>query len=146
MIRCTIELLPGGDEARARTIGIVEIANVAVLPGNIGEYVVALKKTPPFSGALRAAWRKGRLVEGDQTIVGGEPSDDDDLIVTRIGGHHRTRRGVYDLLYRALRACGLEQRNPNETAQAALGMRPPPSEPTKIIKTFTDAATVRWAK
>ena len=28
MIRCTIELLPGGDELRKKTIGLVEIANI----------------------------------------------------------------------------------------------------------------------
>ena len=61
MIRCTIELLPGGNESRARTI-----------------------------------------VEGE----------DEDAIAARVAGHHRSRRGSYDLLYRALKACGLESRVP----------------------------------
>lgn len=114
MIRCTIELLPGGDETRRRTIGLVEIANIATNPANFGTYAVVLKKCPPFRGALRQAWRKGQIASDDENgyvrrAVAGE---DDETIVTQIEGHHRTRRGVYDLLYRALRACGLEERNP----------------------------------
>jgi hypothetical protein len=100
MLRCTIELLPGGDESRARTIGVVEIANVGGTR-EVGNYAVVLKKTPPFPGALRAAWKRG--------LMSGE---DDDAIAASVEGHHRTKRGSYDLLYRALRACGLESRNP----------------------------------
>ena len=34
MIRCTIEMLPGGDSSKARVIGLVEIANIGVfVPG-----------------------------------------------------------------------------------------------------------------
>lgn len=61
MIRCTIELLPGGDETRKRTIGLVEIVNIAGDAGDYGDYAVVLKKTPPFAGALRAAWRAGKF-------------------------------------------------------------------------------------
>jgi len=100
MIRCRIELLPGGDESRVRLIGVVEIANIG---GTIalGNYSVVLKKTPPFPGALRAAWKRG-LLKGE----------DDDAIAVTVEGHHRTQRGSYDLLYRALKACGLDKRNP----------------------------------
>lgn len=100
MLRCTIELLPGGDEGRKRTIGVVEIANVGGTQ-QVGNYSVVLKKTPPFAGALRAAWRRG-LLKGE----------DDDAIAATVEGHHRTQRGSYDLLFRALRACGLAERNP----------------------------------
>jgi len=100
MIRCRIELLPGGDESRARLIGVVEIANVGGTPV-LGNYSVVLKKTPPFPGALRAAWRRG-LMKGE----------DDDAIAATVEGHHRSQRGSYDLLYRALKACGLAERNP----------------------------------
>ncbi len=102
MLRCTIELLPGGDESRAYVIGLVEIANIG-LPGEIGEYVVVLKKTPPFTGALKTAWRRGRMpIE----------REDEEIIMGHVVGHHRTRRGSYDLLYRALMACGLDARLP----------------------------------
>lgn len=100
MIRCTIELLPGGDESRARKIGLVEIANVGGT-AQVGNYAVILTKTPPFSGALKAAWKRG-LLRGE----------DDDAIAATVEGHHRTLRGSYDLLYRALKACGLDRRNP----------------------------------
>lgn len=100
MLRCRIELVPGGVEERARLIGVVEIANVGGTP-QVGNYSVVLKKTPPFPGALRAAWKRG-LLKGE----------DDDAIAASVEGHHRTQRGSYDLLYRALKACGLDKRNP----------------------------------
>jgi len=102
MLRCTIEILPGGSEERKRTIGCVEIANIG---GNVevGQYAVVLKKTPPFPGALKAAWRRG-VINIDH--------EDDEIIAGRVEGHPRIKRGSYDLLYRALKACGLEKRVP----------------------------------
>ena len=103
MLRCTIELLPGGNESKARTIGLVEIANIGGTQA-LGNYNVILTKTPPFNGALKAAWRRGML-----------QGEDDDVIATAVEGHSRTQRGSYDLLYRALKACGLDTRNRQET-------------------------------
>jgi hypothetical protein len=103
MIRCTIELLPGGDESQARTIGCVEIANIGGDLAGLCNYAVVLKKTPPFPGALRAAWRRGSLPPA---------ADDAEIITGSVEGFHRVQRGSYDLLYRALRACGLDRRNP----------------------------------
>lgn len=110
MIRVTFELLPGGDESRKRTIGLMEIANVATRLDNTADYAVVLTKTPPFTGALKDAWRKGRLSSADAMINGAMSGEDEQAIVALATGHHHTRRGVYDLLLRALRACGLEQR------------------------------------
>lgn len=101
MLRCTIELVPHGDETRKRVIGLVEIANDGTGTPQKGNYKVFLKKTPPFAGALREAWRRG-LLKGE----------DDEAIAGVVEGHHRTQRGSYDLLYRALKACGLDARNP----------------------------------
>lgn len=100
MIRCTIEILPAGDESKARTIGLVEIANVG---GDLetGKYRAVLTKTPPFSGALKAAWKRG-FFEGE----------DENIIAASVGAMSRDKRGSYDLLYRALKACGLGERNP----------------------------------
>ena len=100
MLRCTIELVPFGDESRKRVVGLVEIANDGSGTHERGNYKVVLKKTPPFSGALKAAWKSGEL-EGEH----------DDHIAGSVIGHHRIKRGSYDLLFRALRACGLESRN-----------------------------------
>jgi hypothetical protein len=115
MIRCTIELLPGGNESRARVIGLVEIANIGGTM-ELGEYAVVLKKTPPFAGALKVAWRRGRLVQNDVADIVGDvrAGEDAEIIAAKVAGHHRTRRGSYDLLYRALKACGLETRVPRE--------------------------------
>lgn len=100
MMRCTIEILPQGNETAKRTIGCIEIANVGGTPEH-GNYVVILKKTPPFTGALKAAWRKAHF----------EPAQEDEEIITgSVEGHHRTKRGSYDLLYKALVACGLGKR------------------------------------
>lgn len=112
MIRVTFELLPGGYGSRARTIGIMEIANVTTRLDGTADYAVALKKTPPFAGALRAAWKRGRLTSDDSAINGAMAGEDEALITALVEGHHRTRRGVYDLLFRALVACGLDRRNP----------------------------------
>lgn len=101
MIRVTIDLCPGGDESRARTIGQIDIANVGVDRLNRGTYKVVMKKTPPFSGALKLAWKKG-VYDG--------VTHDEDIMQGLVEGHHRSKRGVYDLLYSALRACGMELR------------------------------------
>jgi len=111
MLRVTIDLVPGGDEERARTIGRMEIANIKTREDGTADYVVILTKTPPFSGALRAAWRKGKLTCDDRLINGAVAGEDDDMIVAIATGHHRSRHGVYDLLFRALCACGLQPRN-----------------------------------
>jgi hypothetical protein len=113
MIRVTFDILPGGDAARSRTIGIMKIANIKTYPDNKADYAVALKKTPPFAGALRLAWKKGKVSSDDAALNAVLAGEDEELITALATGHHRTRRGVYDLLFRALRACGLDARNPS---------------------------------
>lgn len=115
MIRVTFDLLPVGDESRSRTIGIMEIANIETRPDGTADYAVALRKTPPFAGALRAAWKRGRVTADDRALNGVLAGEDDELLTAMATGHHRTRRGVYDLLYRALVACGLAERNRSAT-------------------------------
>jgi len=111
MIRVTFEILPGGDAQKARTIGLMEIANIAMHPDGTADYAVAMKKTPPFSGALRQAWKQGRVAYDDKSLNAVTAGEDDELLTAMATGHHRTRRGVYDLLYRAMVACGLHARN-----------------------------------
>lgn len=111
MIRITFELLPGGDVSKARTIGLMEIANIGNRLDGTADYAVVLKKTPPFAGALKDAWRKGRLTSSMHAVDGAMAGEDDEAIVAMVEGHHRTKRGVYDLCYRALAACGLDRRN-----------------------------------
>lgn len=116
MLRVTFEILPGGDEARARTIGKMELANIKTHLDGTADYAVALKKPPPLAGALRAAWKKNRVSYDDHELNDVIASEDEELITAFVGGHHRTKRGVYDLLFRALRACGLDMRNRDGTA------------------------------
>lgn len=99
MIRVTIDILPGGNEKLARTIGMIEIANRGLVVDGRSDYDIVLKMTPPFKGSLQARWRAGRF------------SDDDEVTVGEVLGFHRARRGIYDLLFRGLEACGLAERD-----------------------------------
>jgi len=101
MIRITIDLCPGGNESKSRTIGQIDIANVGVDANNYGKYKVVMKKTPPFKGALKTAWKSG--------VYDGK-TEDDAVMQGWVEGHHRQLRGVYDLLYSALKACGMDSR------------------------------------
>lgn len=87
MIRITIELLPGGDESKARPLGAIGIANDGTGTKALGNYDVVL-----LHSNGKEAWRTGR--------VEGFPRDGR-LVNTGEGGR---RLGAYDLLYRALRA------------------------------------------
>lgn len=110
MLRCTIEMVPGGNEAARYPIGVIEIANVSNLRDN-SNYIAVLKKCPPFKGALTAAWRKG-AVSGRWPEYDCNPMEDDELTVRTVRDFNRVKLGCYDLLFRAMRACGLEARNP----------------------------------
>lgn len=112
MLRVTFDIVPGGDETRAKTIGVMELANIETRLDGTADYAVVMKKTPPFRGALKEAWRSGRVTSDDATVNGVIAGDNDELLTAFASGHHRTKRGVYDLLFRALRACGLAERNP----------------------------------
>lgn len=102
MIRCTIELVPFGVESAKRKIGIVEIANDGSGSELLGNYKVILRKTPPWKGALKHQW-KAALVKATR--------NDNEVIAGKFEGFDRIERGPYDLLYRALKACGLNRRN-----------------------------------
>ena len=110
MLRITFEILPGGSEDRKRTIGLMELANIETRLDGTADYAIVMTKTPPFSGALKAAWRKGKVTHDDRAINGALIGEDEEMIVALATGHHRTRRGVYDLLLRALLACGMDKR------------------------------------
>lgn len=112
MLRVTIELLPGGSEVHKRVIGLMEICNLGGDPCGKCAYAVVLKKTEPFAGALKAAWKKGVVsATGDFADSVGR-LEDDEIHVEKVEGFDRVKRGSYDLVYLALRACGLDKRNP----------------------------------
>ena len=112
MIRVTFELLPHGDASTARVIGLMEIAHLREHLDGWADYACVLKKTPPFAGALDFAWKKGRLRSEAGLVSGVLTGEDEEIVAGLATGHHRTRRGVYDLAFRALRACSLGARNP----------------------------------
>lgn len=87
MLRVTIELVPFGLESRKSTIGVVEIANDGSGDTTTGNYEVTLSKEPPIA-KKRGVWKKGE-----------------------VKGFPRLKLGPYDLLYRALKSCGIDARN-----------------------------------
>jgi hypothetical protein len=60
MLRCRIELLPGGDEARARTLGMVEIATEGIsqkdLAAGIGVSPSTLCRLENVRGSTQPTW------------------------------------------------------------------------------------------
>lgn len=102
MLRITIEMVPYGVEEAAHKIGLIEIGNDGTGNKQTGNYRCVLKKTPPWSGALKAKWKDG--------VFQGTP-EDAEVIAGRIEGFDRQKRGPYDLLFRALKACGIDRRN-----------------------------------
>lgn len=74
MLVVKVEVWPFGDKDQARQLGEARIALQSVTPDNHGSYSYTL------NGPKKAGWRHGR-----------------------VEGHHRTKRGIWDLLYRVLR-------------------------------------------
>lgn len=81
MLRCTIELIPGGIETHPgkKVLGVVEIANISELADISNYRVIAFKKPPASNPAQRTVWKTGYVL-----------------------AFPRKRLGAYDLLYRAL--------------------------------------------
>jgi hypothetical protein len=89
VIKC--ELWPGGDESKARELCRAFIANDAKTStqtqGMYGSYDARFMQSIHFNP--KKVWKTGRA----ENV-------------------HRTKRGVWDILYVCLRAAGLEKRNP----------------------------------
>ena len=83
MIRVTVELVSAIDPSRSRVLGVAEIANdgahSVATDGQRGAYTVRLSKWAP---KLKETWKTARVSDFD-----------------------RVKRGPWDLLYLALRAC-----------------------------------------
>jgi hypothetical protein len=84
-------------------------ANMSALMKPNADMKAALQELGFASG--EAAIKQLGLV-GALQAISGTTTAGTNAIAARVEGHHRTQRGSYDLLYRALRACGLEARNP----------------------------------
>lgn len=84
MLRVTIEMLPGGSEEDAITLGVGYIANdvrqTARTGGELGDYTVRLMKSSAYA-KRSGVWRRGAVKR-----------------------FPRRRLGPWDLLYRALAA------------------------------------------
>lgn len=108
VIRCTIEMLPGGieDHPRRRTIGVVEIANVGG-SDQVGTYRAILSKNLDTVRAGKGGiWRQAHFAPD-----AAHELEVWDVVQGKVVGFPRQRLGPYDLLYRALEACGLAARN-----------------------------------
>jgi hypothetical protein len=80
MVVVTVALWPGGDEKRAKVLGIAQISNEGGTE-QVGRYDVCLLKAGSPMGKGRRVWKRGQVV-----------------------GFPRKRLGGWDLLYRALAA------------------------------------------
>jgi hypothetical protein len=96
----------------------MEIANIQTRSDGTADYAVALKKTPPFAGALKRGMedRAGDLQRPARSTPPSRARTTR-LIVALAEGHHRTRRGVYDLLLS--RAEGLRTRRAQSAPRSA---------------------------
>jgi hypothetical protein len=107
MIRVTIEMLPGGDAAKARVLSVIEMAQIDNRSDGTADYAVAAMKAAPFAAPLFQAVQRGRAT----LVVGGgiafAAGADADMLTGFVKSHERAR-GVHVLLARALRALGLE--------------------------------------
>lgn len=104
VVRCTIELIPGGieDHPRREVIGVIEIANVGGT-ASTGHYRFVLMKK--LGRKIKdAVWRQALAGKLDSDAV-------DEVVVGDLAGFPRLRLGPYDLIYRALKACGMDERN-----------------------------------
>jgi hypothetical protein len=106
MIRVTIEMLPGGDAADARVIGVIEMARVGPLAGT-ADYVVAAMTRKPFAAPLLRARERGRVSFEAGALAGVVASADADMTIGVVE-HHERALGVHALLARALRVLRLE--------------------------------------
>lgn len=105
MIRCTIEIIPGGveDHTRREVIGVIEIANCGGT-AETGHYRFVLAKKLGLKRIANAVWRQALAGRLDTEAV-------NEVLVGDLAGFPRKRLGPYDLMYRALKACGMEERN-----------------------------------
>lgn len=89
MLRITVQLVSARGPMYDRTLGVCEIANDGTTSeateGEKGSYNVKLSK---FAPKLKETWKRGR-----------------------VEGFDRVKRGPWDLLYLALKSCGMDKRN-----------------------------------
>jgi len=81
MMLIKIELLPGGDASKRRTLGEIRIVNDGSGSLDVGNYDVTLMKSEEYAKSP-GVWKRGRVV-----------------------GFPRRALGPYDLLFRALAKC-----------------------------------------
>jgi len=84
MIRCTIELLPYGDEEKKRSLGVIEIINEKTGDQCTGNYKVNLQKISEYGESLSIS-KSGT-----------------------VSGFKRLESDVFYLLAHALKGCGYE--------------------------------------
>lgn len=81
MMRITIEMIPGGDEAKAQTLGVAEITNLGTGDHDLGNYEVLIFKSRTYS-TTAGIWKRARVFRFPRSS---------------------RRLGPWDLLFRALR-------------------------------------------
>jgi len=81
---------------------VVQISGVG--SHQTSNYRVTLKKEAPWVGMLKKRWFTDQFQKFEGVY------EDEEILAGKIEGFDR-KMGPYDLLYRALKACGLDRRN-----------------------------------
>ena len=89
MIRCTIELIPFGQEDLKRPIGMIEIANDDSGDRDAGNYKFVIKKNSPYTQILK---------ENSEVIFDNDSVNNEDFVSGSIKNFERQEKNVYDLL------------------------------------------------
>lgn len=109
MLRVTVELLAKEDAADGQVLGVMDLAIVDGRPDGTADYAVYLKKKPPFENVLQQAKLKGLATYNDRGRTAGMlESNNDEGISTIVTGPNRIKGGIFNLVFRALKACGAE--------------------------------------
>ena len=109
MLRVTVELLPHNDAENGQVLGVMDMVIVDGRPDGTADYAVYLKKKAPFGKVFQQAKHKGLVTFKEGGLTAGiTETEDPEGIARVISGPNRIKGGIFNLVYRALSACGVD--------------------------------------
>jgi len=109
VIRVTVELIAAEKPENSQILGVMDLAIVSAKPDGSAEYATYLKKKAPFDNVFQQAKHKGIVTYTQNGKSAGIKSiDDHDGISALVAGPNRIKGGIFNLVYRALAACGAD--------------------------------------
>jgi hypothetical protein len=97
MIRCTIELIPHGNEKYKESIGIIEIVNDGSGNFEYGNYMVFIRNQKPYT--------KISIDDLKKMMIKKEKIDG--IILGKVKKFKRINN-IYELLIKSLKSCGFK--------------------------------------